>query len=115
MKGIFKIEQYLEDTQQIVVRFCRLHDTKLITEYPTIAINIKNLDTYNCEFFIKSLMIQAGTHTIMQQEKLGDTINTVESIDGDMKLDIQNLVGKNIECNLENYKQSLIKMRRVEL
>jgi hypothetical protein len=115
MKGIFKIEQYLEDTQQIVVRFCRLHDTKLITEYPTIAINIKNLDTYNCEFFIKSLMMQAGTHITMQQEKLEHTINTVESIDGNMKLDIQSLVGRNIECKLENYRDSLLKMRRVEL
>jgi hypothetical protein len=51
----------------------------------------------------------------MQQEKLEHTINTVESIDGNMKLDIQSLVGRNIECKLENYRDSLLKMRRVEL
>jgi hypothetical protein len=115
MKGIFRIEQYLEDTQQIVVKFCKLYDSKLITEYQAFAVDIKGLDTYNYHFFIQSLMMKFGKNIIEQQEKLGLIINTVETIDGNEKLNIQNLVGRNIECNLENYKDSLIKMRKVEL
>ena len=114
MKAIFKINEYKEETQQIIVKFCKLYDTKLIDEYPPIAINIKNLDTYNYDFFVKSLM-RHGTDIIENQENLGLLINNVEIIDREEKLDIASLVGRNIECNLENYKQSLIKMRRVEL
>jgi hypothetical protein len=114
MKAIFRIEEYLEDTQQIIVKFCKLYDTKLIDQYPPIAMDIKNLDTYDYDFFVKSLMRQ-GTYIIEEQEKLGLLINDIETIDRNEKLDISSLVGRNIECNMENYKLSLIKMRRVEL
>lgn len=114
MKGIFKIEEYLEDIQQIIVKFCKLHDTKLIDDYPPIAINVGNLDTYDYDFFVQSLM-RVGTTIIENQEKSEPIINNVEIIDKNEKLNISNLIGRNIECNLENYKQSLIKMRRIEL
>ena len=33
IKAIIKIEEYLPDTQQIVMRICRLHSLKKIDEY----------------------------------------------------------------------------------
>jgi len=113
MTGIFKIVEYVPD-KQIIVKFCRLHDNKLIDEYSAIAIDIDKIDTYDCDFFIKSL-VRIGTSIIENQEECEPIINKTEILDGNTKLNIENLVGKNIEFKFENYKQSLLKMRRIEL
>ena len=34
MKMIFKIEEYLPDTKQVVIRYCRQNAPKPISEYP---------------------------------------------------------------------------------
>ena len=39
MKVIVKIEEYLPDTQQIVMRICALHSHKIIDEYRTMQLN----------------------------------------------------------------------------
>jgi hypothetical protein len=113
MTGIFKIVEYVPD-KQVIIKFCRLHDSKLIDEYSAIAIDFDKLDTYDCDFFIKSL-VRIGTSIIENQEESEPIINKTETLDGNSKLNIENLVGKNIEFKFENYKQSLLKMRRIEL
>ncbi len=115
MKGIFKIEEYLPTTNQIVVKFSRLHSTKPIDEHKSIAINCDKLDLYNCETFIESLMMVSGTDRIMKEESEEDCldVNIPEIIEGD--LNIQDLVGKVIGCKTENYRKGFLKMRRVEL
>ena len=45
MKIIVKIVEYLEDTQQIVVKFCRKNAPKSIDEYPAGAIDVNRLET----------------------------------------------------------------------
>ena len=45
MKVITKIVEYLPDTQQIVIKICRLHSHKTIDEHRTFAIEIYDLDT----------------------------------------------------------------------
>ena len=45
MKLIFKVVEYLEDTQQIVVKFCRKNAPKSIDEYPAGAIDVNRLET----------------------------------------------------------------------
>ena len=115
MKGIFKIEEYLPLTKQIVVKFSRLNSPKPIDEYKPIAINCDKLDLYNCETFTESLMMACGTDRIMKEESKEDCldVNIPETIEGD--LNIQDLVGKVIECKTENYRKAFLKMRRVEL
>ena len=44
MKVITKIVEYLPDTQQIVIKICRLHSHKIIDEHRTFAIEISDLD-----------------------------------------------------------------------
>ena len=44
MKNIFKITEYLPDTQQIVVRYARKNTHKNIDEYIESAVDLKQLD-----------------------------------------------------------------------
>ena len=45
MKMIFKIEEYLPDTKQVVIRYCRQNAPKPISEYPAKAVSTENYDT----------------------------------------------------------------------
>ena len=44
MKCIFKIEEYLPDTNQMVVKFARLHSPQHIDNYKAVAIDTTKLD-----------------------------------------------------------------------
>ena len=113
MKNIFKIIEYLPDTQQIVVRYARKNTHKNIDEYIESAVDMKQLDLYSCETFSKSLMRKYGEHNIERIENETEGFNKCEKISG--KLDIQNLIGKVIEVDADEYRREIIKMRRVEL
>ena len=113
MKNIFKIIEYLPDTQQIVVRYARKNTNKNIDEYIESAVELKQLDLYNCETFSKSLMRRYGEHNIERVENETEGFNKCEKISG--KLDIQNLIGKVIEVDADEYRREIIKMKRVEL
>ena len=113
MKAIFKIIEYLPETTQIVVRFARLHAPQSIEKYNKVAINYSELDCYDSESFVKSLMRKVGNHMVKLQEE-GESINNeAETISG--KLNLEDLVGKTIECKIENDRKERLKMRRVEL
>ena len=113
MKAIFKIIEYLPETTQIVVRFARLRAPEPIEKYNKVAINYSELDCYDSESFVKSLMRKVGNHMVKLQEE-GESINNeAETISG--KLNLQDLVGKTIECKIENDRKERLKMRRVEL
>ena len=113
MKAIFKIIEYLPETEQIVVRFARLHAPELIEKYNKVAINLSHLDCYDSESFVKSLMRRFGNEMVKQQEEKEPIINEAETISGE--LNFEDLVGKTIECKVENDRKQIIKMRRVEL
>ena len=113
MKAIFKIIEYLPETTQIVVRFARLHAPESIEKYNKVAINYSELDCYDSESFVKSLMRKVGNHMVKLQEE-GESINNqAETISG--KLNLEDLVGKTIECKIDNDRRERLKMRRVEL
>ena len=113
MKAIFKIIEYLPETTQIVVRFARLHAPESIEKYNKVAINYSELDCYDSESFVKSLMRKVGNHMVKLQEE-GESINNeAETISG--KLNLEDLVGKTIECKIDNDRKERLKMRRVEL
>ena len=113
MKAIFKIIEYLPDTTQIVVRFARLHAPKSIEKYSKVAINYSELDCYDSESFVKSLMRKVGNNMVKLQEEKEPINNEVENISG--KLNLEDLVGKTIECKIDNDRRERLKMRRVEL
>ena len=113
MKAIFKIIEYLPETTQIVVRFARLHAPESIEKYNKVAINYSELVCYDSESFVKSLMRKVGNNMVKLQEE-GEPINNVaETISG--KLNLEDLVGKTIECKIDNDRRERLKMRRVEL
>tara|TARA_B100001093_G_scaffold503851_1_gene558808 strand:+ start:441 stop:782 length:342 start_codon:yes stop_codon:yes gene_type:complete len=113
MKAIFKIIEYLPETTQIVVRFARLHAPQSIEKYNKVAINYSELDCYDSESFVKSLMRRFGNHMVKLQEEKEPIINEAETISG--KLNLEDLVGKTIECKIDNDRKERLKMRRVEL
>ena len=103
----------MPETTQIVVRFARLRAPESIEKYNKVAINYSELDCYDSESFVKSLMRKVGNHMVKLQEE-GESINNeAETISG--KLNLQDLVGKTIECKIENDRKERLKMRRVEL
>ena len=113
MKAIFKIEEFLPETTQIVVRFARLHAPEPIENYDAVAIDYSKLDCYDSESFVRSIMREVGNYQIKNHEDKEPIINESEIISG--KLDLPSLVGKTIECKVENNKKQILKMRRVEL
>ena len=114
MKAIFKIIKYNPERQQIVVRFARLRAPESIDKYKVGgAIDLSQLDCYDSESFVKSLMRKFGNNLVKQQEDKEPIINEAETISG--KLNLENLVGKTIECKIDNDRREKLKMRRVEL
>ena len=113
MKAIFKIEEYLPDTKQIVVRFSRLKSYKTIDEHRTIAISLVDLDTYDLESFSQSLMREVGDRMIEKQDADQPVHNEYDVIGGEF--DIKNLVGKKVLCKIDNHRREILKMRRVEI
>ena len=113
MKAIFKIIKYNSERQQIVVRFARLRAPESIEKYRKIAVNLSHLDCYDSESFVKSLMRKVGNHMVKLQEEKEPINNQAETISGELNL--ENLVGKTIECKIDNDRRERLKMRRVEL
>ena len=51
MKILIKIEEYLPETQQIVVKFCSSQSEKSIDDIQPLAIDLKNLDLLTLNYF----------------------------------------------------------------
>ena len=58
-------------------------------------------------------MRKFGNDMVKQQEEKEPIINEAETISG--KLNFEDLVGKTIECKVDESKRAILKMRRVEL
>ena len=114
MKVIVKIEEYLPDTQQIVIKICRLHSHKTIDDHRTFAIEIYDLDMTDNESFIDSLVFKVK-HLLEQQDENEPILDENIPIEIGNELDIQNLLGKNIEGKIWYRGTRLLKMRRIEL
>ena len=115
MKGIFKLEQHLPDTKQIIVKFCSANSHKSIDDYGAAALSYADLDLSESELFIDGLMKRNGLLRIEKQE-LEEPIldsNKTESISGTVNLD--DLVGKVIDGTVSERNIAPLKMRRIEL
>ena len=113
MKSIFKIEEYLPETNQMVVRFARLHSPQHIDNYRAIAIDTTRLDLYDRDSFVSTLMMKYGNRYVKEYEEREPIKNNSETISG--KLDLQDLIGKVVKCDTTNYRRSRLNVRKVEL
>ena len=96
MKVIIKIEQYFPDTEQITFRICGLHSHKTISEHRDYAIEISDLDMTDTESFVDSLVFKVK-HLLEQQDENEPILDENTPVEIGTELDIQNLLGKNIE------------------
>ena len=114
MKVIIKIEEYLPDTQQIIMRICRLHSHKRIDDYRNYAIDIFDLDMTDHETFIDSLVIKVK-HLLEQQDESEPILDENTPVEIGAELDIQNLIDKVVEGKIYSRGTRLLKMRKIEL
>ena len=108
MKILIKIEEYLPETQQIVVKFCSSQSEKSINDIQPLTIDLENLDLFDTELFLESLTAH-GQEVIERYEQLqfGEVIEN-------SPLDIGGLSGRVLEGK-EPRRKKLLAMRKVEL
>ena len=108
MKILIKIEEYLPETQQIVVRFCSSQSEKSIDEIEPLAIDLNQLDLFDTELFLESLTAH-GQEVVKRYKQLqfGEVIEN-------SPLDIGSLSGRILEGK-KSRRKKLLAMRKVEL
>jgi len=116
MNIIFRIDQYLPETNQIVVQICKETSRNSIFSHRKIAINCETLDLYDAESFSYSLSAKYGSNIVSEENRnepiLDDNKNS-EIIKGDLNL--EKLVGKVISGKVYEKGTRLLKMRKVHL
>ena len=99
MKIIVKVVEYLEDTQQIIVKFCRKNAPKSIDEYGAGAIDIDRLETaYDSQCLVESIM-KIGYPTIQKQESNETPLTENDDIATIEGTDLRDYVGKIFESD----------------
>ena len=122
MNIIFRIDEYLPETNQIVIQLCKETSRNSIFSHEKVAINCETLDLYDAESFSHTLSAKYGSSIISEENRnepiLDDNKNS-EIIEGDLNL--QKLVGKVIKYDFYDLQKHELKSRfrlnarRVEL
>ena len=117
MKIIFKIEEYLSETEQVVIRFCRQNSPKPITEYPAKAYSTEIYDTsFDSQNLIESIA-KNGYKNVLRQESEENILpeNLPHEIPNSVNL--KDYVGKVICVDSENCTTKSIsrKLKRIEI
>jgi len=114
MNLIFKIVEYLKESDQIVVKFCRQNAPKPIDEYSSVAINCSHLETSDYYEFVSSIM-RIGMQIIIQQEEdetpLPENIPT-EQIE---VVDIETQLNRIICLNSDDLNSNIHKMNEIKI
>ena len=94
MNIIFKIIEYLPETNQITVKFSRQNSAKSIDERYEIAMSLDSLDLTDNVSLVDSIC-EMGLSEIKKQDKTDDilTSNVMNDISEGV-IDISNMVGK---------------------
>ena len=117
MKMIFKIEEYLSETNQVIIRYCRKNSPRPITDYPAKAVSTEQYDTsFDSQNLVESIA-QYGYKKVFTQEDKENTLPENTPVDIPNSLNIEDYIGK-IICVEAKDAQELMrsrKMRRVEI
>ena len=99
MNLIFKIVEYLPETDQIIVKFCRQNSPKPIDEYPAGAIDCYQIDFSDYDRFVISIM-KIGVEIILQQEAEESTLPKNKSSKVIKTTDIKKQLNRVISMNI---------------
>jgi len=114
MKTIIKIVKHQPEDECISVKICRLHSHLSIDEYKSKRVNYSSLDLTNNQSFTDSLSRRCS-HRIDSQDENIEILsdNIPEEVSGEFNID--NLIGKVIECEVSSGIRGILQMRRVNL
>ena len=117
MKMIFKIEEYLPETKQVVIRYCRQNSPKPISEYPAKAVSTEIYDvSFDSRNLVESIS-QYGYDKVLLQEE--EEITLPENLPQDIpnSVDIADYVGKVICVDSKNAveMERSRKMKRIDI
>ena len=117
MKMIFKIEEYLPETKQVVIRYCRQNSPKPISEYPAKAVSTEIYDvSFDSRNLVESIS-QYGYDKVLLQEE--EEITLPENLPQDIpdSVDIADYVGKVICVDSKNAREieRSRKMKRIDI
>ena len=117
MKTIFKIEEYYPEDNQVVIRYCRQHSPKPISEYPAKCVSTEKYDvSFDSQNLVESIA-QYGYRKVLAQENNEETLpeNVPEDIPN--SLNIADYVGKVLCVEGKDAKEKMRsrKMRRVDI
>ena len=117
MKMIFKIEEYLPETKQVVIRYCRQNSPKPISDYPAKAVSTEIYDvSFDSRNLVESIS-QYGYDKVLLQEE--EEITLPENLPQDIpdSVDIADYVGKVICVDSKNAveMERSRKMKRIDI
>ena len=116
MKAIFRIDEYLPETNQIVIRFAKLHSPQHIDNYAPTAVGLHDIDLYDNYTFIEDLMKKCGNRRVRLNEEQDPVINQAETLIMSDKVNLREMVGKVIECKMtDNRSRKKLRMREIDL
>jgi hypothetical protein len=114
MNFIFKIVEYIEETDQIIVKFCRQNSPVPIDDYPPVAINCYNIDMNDYHQFVSSIM-RSGVHVIMQQESEETTLPQNAESEVLESVDIKTQLNRVISLHSNELIATIYKMNKIKL
>lgn len=114
MNFIFKIVEYIEETDQIIVKFCRQNSPIPIDDYPPAAINCYNIDMSDYYQFVASIM-RSGSHILLQQESEEPTLPQNAASEVVESVDIQTQLNRVIVVNSDELIATTYRMNKIKL
>jgi hypothetical protein len=114
MNLIFKIVEYLEETDQIIVKFCRQNSPKPIDDYLPVTVDCYQIDSSNYENFVASLM-RLGGHLILQQESEEPTLPQNKPSKILKTSDIESQLNRVIAINSNELISTTYRMNKIKL
>ena len=114
---IFKIEEYLSETNQVIIRYCRKNSPRPITDYPAKAVSTEQYDTsFDSQNLVESIA-QYGYKKVFTQEDKENTLPENTPTDIPNSLNIEDYVGKIICVEAKDAQEMMRsrKMRRVNI
>ena len=117
MKMIFKIEEYLPETKQVMIRYCRQNAPKPISDYPANAVSTEIYDvSFDSRNLVESIA-QHGYNKVLKQENKENIlpVNLPHEIPNSVNL--EDYVGKIICVDGESCtrKISSRKLKKIEI